>query len=166
MPLVTHRQRLANTSAVYKEFYEAAYTNGLDLVEFEYRALNSLVNARNALVHDRGIVTLVRLRGEGAMTLTWPGRDMFIVRKNGLREPMPPQRGHRVRKQDVGCLLDDEKVVRTRSINVGDRITFEPYELAEIIFFYQDLSINIVKTISWLVQEIQASKADGLPISE
>lgn len=152
--IADHKPRLANTSAVFKEFYERAGAEALAL-EFANRVLDSLVNARNALVHDRGIVTTARLRGEHAMSLTWPGRDLFITRKNGLRRPIPPQAGYRVQRRDVGCQIDSEDVVRVRKVGLGDRISLEPFELAEIIFFYQDAAIGVVGSLSAMVQEMQ-----------
>lgn len=159
---MSHRPRLANTGAVFNEFYEIVYANGVASLDFKRRALNSLVNARNALVHDRGIVTIARSRGESAMTLTWPGVDMCITR-NGVSDPIPPQKGYLVQSRDVGCPIDSYDVVRTKRVDVGDRIDFEPFELAEIIFFYQDLSMSLVRTLSWLVEESQSSGALGQP---
>jgi len=147
------KPNLSNTWKVHEQLYAK-----LDQQSAEHRVesgyLRSLVNTRNCLAHDSGIVTRRRMvDGNSTMSIRWPGRDMVMIDHYGRRTLLQRDREHRVRAEDVGKKLSIEEVVRERHFEEGDRIVLSQSDLSEIIFFYQVLVIKVKSEMYRIVGE-------------
>lgn len=136
------KPNLANAWKVHEQFYAAVGQKATQQKE-ESECLRSLGNARNCLVHDSGLVTERRLTDGSTMPVRWIGRDMVLTTANGERRVLSRERPHRVRPEDVGLELQVQEVFREELYRAGDRITFSQTDLSEIIFFYQNLAMQV-----------------------
>lgn len=136
------KSNLANTWTVHEAFYaEIPSRTARSRTEAEY--LRTLGNSRNCLAHDSGLVTARRLTEGDTMPVRWPGIDMFSTSPDGTRRLLRRDKSVRVRREDVGHTLSVEDVVREHLYHVNDQVALAPTDLAEIIFFYQQLAMEV-----------------------
>lgn len=141
--LATHKANLANTWAVHEQFFEMSGSR-LPLHATESGYLRTLGNARNCLAHDSGIVTERRLTEGDTMPIRWRGSDMFKAAPGGPKVLLPRNKPYIAKAQDIGSELSvDENVQRELIYKVGDVVAFSDTDLAEIIFFYQSLAMQV-----------------------
>lgn len=140
--ITANKSNLANTWSVHEQFYDAGGKKA-DLHDEESSYLRSLGNARNCLAHDSGRVTSRRFTEHESMPVRWRGRDMYQTTVMGKRRLLPRDRPFRAGAQDVGSRLEMIEVKREHVYHDGDVILFAPWELSEIIFFYQDLAMQV-----------------------
>lgn len=147
------KPNLANTWKVHSQFY-ATVSQLSPEHENESDYLRSLVNARNCLAHDSGVVTKRRLVDSNlTMPMRWPGRDMVKVDQRGNRIVLQPDVEHRVCSQDIGSVVSIEEVVRERSYAEGERIQLTETDLSEIIFFYQIIAMRLGSEMHRIVRK-------------
>lgn len=137
-----HKPNLANTWSVHQQFYSSVGQTSARHEE-EASCLRSLGNARNCLAHESGLVSSLRLREGGTMSVRWRGRDIFQTFGNGDRRRLPRDQEFCVQTDDVGTSLTVEEVIREHIYRDKDRIVFSAIDLSEIIFFYQNLAMHV-----------------------
>ncbi|MBJ6987935.1 MULTISPECIES: hypothetical protein [unclassified Devosia] len=148
-----HKPNMKNTWTVHDLFYATIGQNSSQSTD-ESDYLRSLGNARNALVHDSGIVTQLRLVGDSStMFVRWPGRDMIRIDQNGSTRVVQQDREYQVQAGDIGSQLSVLDVVREHSYVLGDRITLSQTDLSEIIFFYQILAMKVGGVMHQIIAE-------------
>ena len=130
----------ANSATLFQRFHGGELLP--DDVAFEAECLKSLVNARNCLAHDSGVVSAKRLHGAEFMEVRWPGSDMWCTSTSGLRRLIPREELYIVRDEDVGSTLSIEDVIRISRYKEGEIVVFSPSALAELIRFYERLAIR------------------------
>ncbi|MFN3549961.1 MAG: hypothetical protein ACK4U0_20955 [Mesorhizobium sp.] len=147
------KPNMANTWKVHEQFYVMFGQHSPEHVA-ESGYLRSLVNARNCLAHDSGVVAKRRLVDRNStMVVRWPGRDIFKMDQYGGRIVLQRDRQYRMRAEDIGSQLSVEDVVREYQYAEGDRIFLSQTDLSEIIFFYQILAMKIGSEMHRIVGE-------------
>lgn len=147
------KPKLENSWRVHEQFYATLGQQSPEHSD-ESGYLRTLVNARNCLAHDSGIVAKRRMvDGNSTMPVRWPGRDMIKNDQNGGRMVLQRDREHRVSAEDVGSQLSVEEVVREHYYAEGDRIALSQTDLSEIIFFYQVLAMKVGSEMHRIVGE-------------
>ena len=137
-----HKPNLANTWSVHQQFYSSVGQKSARHEE-EASCLRSLGNARNCLAHESGLVSSLRQRDDGTMPVRWRGRDIVQTLTNGERRRLPRDQELRVQNDDVGTSLTVEEVIREHIYREKDRVVFSATDLSEIIFFYQELAMQV-----------------------
>lgn len=106
------------------------------------RHLLSINNARNCLVHRRGIVSQRDLNVDGKMIVQWRKLHLFLQDEDGEHDLVI---GQIVEKQSVICLrvIDEQKVFA-----LGERVMFTTQEFADVTWGLFAFGSELVKQVS------------------
>jgi hypothetical protein len=106
------------------------------------RHLLSINNARNCLVHRRGIVSQRDLNFDGRMIVEWRKLHLFIQNEDGEHDLVI---GQIVEKESVICLriVDERKVFAP-----GERVMFTAQEFADVTWGLYAFGSELVKQVS------------------
>ena len=66
-----------------------------------------------------------------------------MITATSERRVLPRDHRHRVHPEEVGLEIRVEEVVREQLYRVGDRVILSQTDLSEIIFFYQNLAMQL-----------------------
>jgi hypothetical protein len=133
-----HRLGLPDKLARLKNVYAVAMNVDLE------RHLLSINNARNCLVHRRGIVGRRDLNFEGQMVVEWRKLCLILRNDGGERELVFDQR---IEQASELCLRfkDDQK-----RFSLGERIEFTTQEFADVTWGIFAFGSNLVDLVSAL----------------
>ncbi|MBA1145894.1 hypothetical protein H0Z60_02365 [Ectothiorhodospiraceae bacterium WFHF3C12] len=94
----------------------------------------SLGQARNCLVHRRGIVGERDLREASHLTVRWLGPDLILTQSDGGEVSL---RGENLPFHvEQESMLGIRMVERERAFGIGEKVSFSTGDLAEICWFY------------------------------
>jgi hypothetical protein len=153
--LITHRPRLENTANLHALFYKKRLPEDQSKLVTSGH-LRSLVNARNCLAHDSGLVTPRRLTDGETMQIRWLASDV-VMSRDGEEILVPREQPLVVAPEHVGAQLTAKQVVREQSYRIGDRVFLSAQDLAEIIFFYQLLAMGVAGSLHSYFKEVSAT---------
>ena len=131
-------------------FHRLGLPDKLDHLRFEHgllleatleRQVLSVNNARNCLVHRRGIVSQRDLNANKKMLVEWRKLHIFLQNEDGEQEFCI---GKLVEKESTVCLrVQDEQ----KSFALGDRISFTIQEFADVTWGLYAFGSEVVKLI-------------------
>lgn len=106
------------------------------------RHLLSINNARNCLVHRRGIVSQRDLNFDGKMLVEWRKLHIFLQNEDGEHDLVI---GQLVEKESAICLrIKDERKV----FALGERVAFTAQEFADVTWGLYAFGNELVKQVS------------------
>jgi hypothetical protein len=147
-----------------KKFHWKKFPDKIDYLEKTYgvesnssQSLITVNQARNCLVHRRGIVERADCAKDDSLLVKWRGIDLFIETPSGERIQLIPSVTREEIYLEEGGRVKYRMTERIRSFTIGERVILSATDLAEICNFIAECANDLCRSA------IKFAEGKGIP---